>query len=935
MRLYLAPLIITFLLITSCGGGSENDNTTTVITNSAPVISSSVGVTDSSNNGTIESSESFDLLLKITDVDNDTITGAVELNGASFNLITYTGNDDFTHQVSFSLDNVGDYTATIIASDGTNTDVTVNYDLSVIPNNSEVQAELEANITNFVAGSEFQGLALLGKSTDEFNTTIGYLANELSEDNIAYNTSPSGECGVNTPHILLSIDVTSSGITIPDVGMVFPLECLGATQAKKLNDINVNQRKKSDHEAESGLAKSANYTAQHFIITDDSEEGVTITQTGDGIALEGVIYNVTCGEFTLPMQNSAYRVSEDKIQDSLAILTAQSNSFTLTCQRSIEYNSAEETSPLLAIVTGELQTTDSTFPTGTIDTVNFSIPYHAGGLDQGTICVNTTTNDNNVVASETLSIVADDGLTDTLTLTLDDSANQYCGNLQGFDGSVHVSQVITDNANNTLTNISNSYLIEKNDAPEFSSDLADTITLKVNEGIVTLLTEADVNEPESQTVILSGETNFDTNQPLGEYTITAIATDPYNMQSSKTITITLSDNTAPIASISISGNPSKIGESIRDINNNLTLALSSSDIDGTVNDSSLTTSVNDGATTDITNYSSTYNHDISADGGKTRTFTYRVTDNNGVNSSPKTLEIDVHLNTAPTYDGSTTYNVERGSCITVEQQGNDAESDDISYIIEGGDWQICQDNVTQLTKKVTVTDAYQATTVTAITAKFTDCTEPAFWNGSNCSVQDSSPDAFSFNSQTGVAANSLITSNTITVSGINRAATISVSSGSYSVNGGLYKSELGFVYNGDTVTIQVTSAISSSTLNSVSINIGGVIRSFGVTTSSISTPTISMPNQTIYDHDGFLATDLPKPIVSGVVPGAVYEFVQTSRQLTVAINSSTGIVTHQGSVGAALSMTFSITIKVTNPDGGNQSVTFDLRVCSNIGCVPS
>lgn len=920
MRLSPLTIIISSLLVTACGGGSDD-------TNSAPVISSAIGIADSSANGTIETSESFNLLLKITDADNDTVTGSVELNGASVSLTAYTGNEDYSHQASLSLDAFGDYTATITASDGANTDVTSSYELVVIPNNTEVQTQLEADIANFVAGGEFDGLTLLGKSTDELNTTVGYLSEALSESNIAYNAAPSGECGVSTPHKLLGVDLTSSGITIPDTGMVFPLECLTTTQAQKISVLSAKQSKTS--EAQSKGAEAVSYIAQHFIITDDSEAGIGITQTGDGISLEGVVNNVTCGEFTLTKQDGAYRLTNAQIQNSLASLTAESNSFTLTCQRSIEFNSAEETAPLLATISGELQTTDSTSPTGSIDTVTFSLPYLTGGLDQGTVCVDTTISDNSEVVSETVSLIADDGLTDALVLTLDESTNQYCGELQGFDGSVHISQVITDGADNSLTNTSDSYLIEKNDAPVFSEDLSDTVTLKVNEGLVTLISETDVSDPESQVVTLGGETTFDTNQALGEYSITATATDPYDAQSSKTIAITLSDNSAPTANISVSGNPSEIGDAIRDINGTVTLALSSTDSDGTVNDSTLNTSVNGGTASNITNYSSTYSHDISGDGGKTRSFTYQVTDNNGQDSNPATLEFDVHLNTAPTYTGETSYSAERGNCITVEQQATDSENDSVTFAIEGGNWQLCDDNVTQVNKNVTVTDAYSANSITAISANFTACTAPAIWNGSSCSAVDTTPNAFSFTDQTGVALSTTITSNSITVSGINSAAAISISGGSYSVNGGGYTSASGTVNNGDTVSVRVISSGSGSTTTSATLNIGGVSDGFAVTTGvAISTPTISMSNQTIDDNGGFVATSLPAPTVNDVVAGAVYEIVSNPTGGKLTINSSTGVATYLGDESPT-AMDYSITIKVTNPDGGNQSVTFNLHVNNN------
>lgn len=49
---------------------------------------------------------------------------------------------------------------------------------------------------------------------------------------------------------------------------------------------------------------------------------------------------------------------------------------------------------------------------------------------------------------------------------------------------------------------------------------------------------------------------------------------------------------------------------------------------------------------------------------------------------------------------------------------------------------------------------------------------------------DTSPDAFTFTDQTGVALSQLINSNEITVSGINTDTPISVSGGYYSINGG-------------------------------------------------------------------------------------------------------------------------------------------------------
>lgn len=95
---------------------------------------------------------------------------------------------------------------------------------------------------------------------------------------------------------------------------------------------------------------------------------------------------------------------------------------------------------------------------------------------------------------------------------------------------------------------------------------------------------------------------------------------------------------------------------------------------------------------------------------------------------------------------------------------------------------------------------------------------------------DSTPDAFSFVDQTNVALNTAITSNTITVSGINVATAISISGGSYSVNGGAFTTAAGIVTNGNTVAVKVTSAATNGTTTNATLTIGGVSDIFSATT---------------------------------------------------------------------------------------------------------
>lgn len=95
---------------------------------------------------------------------------------------------------------------------------------------------------------------------------------------------------------------------------------------------------------------------------------------------------------------------------------------------------------------------------------------------------------------------------------------------------------------------------------------------------------------------------------------------------------------------------------------------------------------------------------------------------------------------------------------------------------------------------------------------------------------DTTPDAFTFTDQTGVALSTPTTSNTITVSGINTAAPLTITGGQYSINGGVFASTATTVVNGDTVAVRVTSSGSNSTAVNATLTIGTVSDTFTVTT---------------------------------------------------------------------------------------------------------
>jgi hypothetical protein len=97
-------------------------------------------------------------------------------------------------------------------------------------------------------------------------------------------------------------------------------------------------------------------------------------------------------------------------------------------------------------------------------------------------------------------------------------------------------------------------------------------------------------------------------------------------------------------------------------------------------------------------------------------------------------------------------------------------------------------------------------------------------------VWDTTPDAFAFTALTRVSPGAVVTSNPITVSGINRAAPIAITGGQFSVSGGAFTSGPATVTNGQTVVVRVNSASDYATAVRARVTIGGVSGDFRVMT---------------------------------------------------------------------------------------------------------
>jgi hypothetical protein len=104
---------------------------------------------------------------------------------------------------------------------------------------------------------------------------------------------------------------------------------------------------------------------------------------------------------------------------------------------------------------------------------------------------------------------------------------------------------------------------------------------------------------------------------------------------------------------------------------------------------------------------------------------------------------------------------------------------------------------------------------------------------------DTTPEAFSFVDQTDVELSTVCTSAAITVDGIEAPAAITISGGTYSINGGDFTSDAGVVSDGDLVQARVTSSGSYATGVTATVTIGGVSDGFTATTRAQVAPTIT------------------------------------------------------------------------------------------------
>jgi hypothetical protein len=131
---------------------------------------------------------------------------------------------------------------------------------------------------------------------------------------------------------------------------------------------------------------------------------------------------------------------------------------------------------------------------------------------------------------------------------------------------------------------------------------------------------------------------------------------------------------------------------------------------------------------------------------------------------------------------------------------------------------------------------------------------------------DTTPDAFSFASVFGAPQSTPITSNVVTITGINAPAAISVSGGEYALNGGAFTSASGMAANNQTLQLRGMSAAMNSATTNVFVTVGGYTASFSITTAGAGPDT--MPDPFSFTPVANAAPTRPHPSASRAVLSA-------------------------------------------------------------------
>jgi hypothetical protein len=212
-------------------------------------------------------------------------------------------------------------------------------------------------------------------------------------------------------------------------------------------------------------------------------------------------------------------------------------------------------------------------------------------------------------------------------------------------------------------------------------------------------------------------------------------------------------------------------------------------------------------------------------GGVSRTWTITTQEVAGEDTTPDAFSFtdvtSVALNSVQTSNEITVSGINAASPISIVGG---------TYSINGGTYTSVSGTVTN-GQAVTVRLTASASFSTATNATLTIGTVSDTFTATTL-VEDTAPDPFDFDDVSNADLSTEYTSDPITVSGINSAAPISVTGGTYSINGGSFTSSPGTVTNGQQVRARLTSSPDPETGVVATVTIGGISGGFTVTTAA-------------------------------------------------------------------------------------------------------
>ncbi|WP_435640760.1 beta strand repeat-containing protein [Micavibrio aeruginosavorus] len=211
-------------------------------------------------------------------------------------------------------------------------------------------------------------------------------------------------------------------------------------------------------------------------------------------------------------------------------------------------------------------------------------------------------------------------------------------------------------------------------------------------------------------------------------------------------------------------------------------------------------------------------------GGVTDAWTVRTLDDTIPNAFTFTDQTAVPLSTLRTSNSITIAGINAATPVSVSGGGSPQIS------IAGGAWTTSGSITNGQTLQVRLTSSAAYTTALTATVNVGGVTDA--W--SVTTLNDTVPNAFNFTDVTGAELSTLTTSNTLTISGINAATSVSVSGGGspqISINGGAWTTS-GSITNGQTLRVRLTSSGAGLTALSATVNVGGVTNAWSVTTKN-------------------------------------------------------------------------------------------------------